>query len=319
MYKFLLPLFFSAPFISISQGKLHGTVWSFNRKQPIPYVNIVPVGRQGGTYSDETGAFEITARDKDSLVFSSVGYNRITLCVADIKKMSNQVQLYPESIPLEFVTIGTNREAKIERENFGYLKTNGHQSNVAPGSQYAVFIKNDSGQEGLIESLLLGISADRKSRIRIRVYEHVNGNAVGKEITKQNIFADVTGNHPSFKIDISMHHILFPEKGVVVAVEFIGVVDRDVKINRESSVQTKLYVTDGNDTERNTWVCNRDRRFVRESFTNQLQINVNAVLGLSVVFFEEIEHPDAATRSRTPAPVRLAVPHNSLPYTRRGR
>jgi len=290
MYRFLLPLFLSSPFISISQGKLTGTVQSFNNHEPILYANIILIGRQVGSYSDETGAFEIAARDNDSLTFSSAGYKRITLCVADIKKLNNQILLYPDTtqFPL-FTTLAKSGKGKTEKKKFGYLKADAPHpvSNTMSGSQYAVFIKNDSRQEGLIESVLLGIDADKKSRIRIRLYEPVKGNGIGKEITKQNILADIAGNHKSFTIDISRYQIPFPEKGIVACVELLGEVDKDGKITKEPSLKARLYLTNGNDAERNTWTSNRDRRFVRESFGSQRQININAAIGLSAIFFVE--------------------------------
>jgi len=295
MLRSILFFLVSVPSICIAQEQLSGTVRSIDSKESIAFANIVPVGRQGGTYSDENGAFEIIVTDRDSLSFSSVGYKRITLSVADIKKLNGHIHLHPETILLEGTTITAKKgRVKTETKKFGYLKANWRHtiSSAVPGSQFAVFVKNDSRREGLIEFLLLGIVADKKSRIRVRLYEPIR-NGVGNEITKQNIFADVTGNHKALKIDISKHQIPFPEKGIVVAVEFLGEIDKDGKVKKGIISKlyphptTRLYFTHGKDAERNTWTSNRDRHFVRESYSDYRQSNINIVMGLSAVFFEE--------------------------------
>lgn len=290
MCRFTLLFLLLFPFFCIAQEQLRGTVLSIDDKEPIPYANIVPVGRQGGTYSDEKGAFEIAITDKDSLAFSSVGYKRITLSVGDIKKLNGHIHLYPETILLQGTTITAKRgKVKPEIKKFGYLKTNRRYmvDSAIPGSQNAVFIKNNSGQEGLIQFVQLGIGAKRKSKIRIRLYEPTEENGVGKEITRQNIFADVTGNHRSFKIDVSMHQIIFPEKGIVVAVESLGEVDKAGKIKKGTESTTTLFLTNGKDAERNTWQAYRDRSFKRERFNDHWKVTANAVIGLSVIFFVE--------------------------------
>jgi hypothetical protein len=290
MIRFNLFFFLFIPLPGITQEKLQGTVESFSGKEPIPYVNIIPIGKQGGAYSDEEGFFEINVTSVDSLIFSSIGYKRITICVEDIKNQNHKVYLHPDIAFLQSVTIKAKKvKVKSDRKEFGYLKTKRRSTISAgmPGIQFATFIKNDFQQEGFIESLLLGITAEKKSRIRIRFYEPTVKNSVGAEITKQNFLFDVAGHHKPLKIDMAKYQIPFSTAGIVVAIEFLGELDKDGKIRKGTISKTMLYLTDGKDAERNTWQSYRERTFVRESFSDNQQNTSNAMIGLSAIFYRD--------------------------------
>lgn len=290
-YFFVLISLFAigVPFLGICQEKLKGIVRSTDNDEVIPYVNIVIAGKKGGTYSDEDGKFEINISNLDSLTFSSVGYMRITLSVEWIKRNSNQIYLNPEATLLESVTVQAKKSrVKVKSQEFGYtrVKRRSMISSGIPGTQFATFITNDLRRNGFIESFLFGITCERKSRIRIRLYNPTIQNGVGVEITKQNLLIDISGNHKRYKLDVSKHQIPFSKEGIVVAIEFLGEVDKDNRIKKGTTIGTKLYLTDGNDHFRNTWQSYRERDFVRESFSDNQRNTSNALIGLSAIFYD---------------------------------
>lgn len=272
----------------VGQVRLQGVVKSFGTSEVVPYVNIVVVGKKGGAYSDEEGRFMISVDKTDSLVFSSVGYKRLTIAVQSI--IHGQVFLQQDLTILESVTVNANKEkVKTKSATFGYINTSRRSliSAGIPGIQFAVYIENTLRQEGYIEEFLLGIRTENKARIRIRLYTPSNQKGVGEEITKQNLLFDVSGNHKSLKLDVAKYNLPFPKEGIIVAVEFLGEVGKDNNILMGTTSVTKLYLTDGNDKTRNTWESYREHPFVKESFSVHQQNTSNALVGLVSVFYQE--------------------------------
>lgn len=288
-FIFILLFVITSPSLVFCQQKLQGIVKSTNSDEIIPYANIVLTGKQGGTYSDEEGKFEINVATSDSLTISSVGYKRITIAVEDVRTRSNQIYLNPDITQLQSVTIQAKKgRVKFERKEFGYTKVKRRSliSSGIPGIQFATFIMNDSKNEGFIESLLIGITCERKSRVRIRLYSPTLQNGVGAEITNQNLLFDIKGNHRPYKFDVSPYQIPFNKEGIIVAIEFLGEIGKDNKIKKGTTTGTKLYLTDGNDDFRNTWQSYRERDFIKESFSDNQRNTSNALIGLSAIFYD---------------------------------
>ncbi|MFN7603350.1 MAG: carboxypeptidase-like regulatory domain-containing protein [Bacteroidota bacterium] len=284
----ILLLSLISPLLGVCQERLRGIVKSTNSGEIIPYATIIIIDKRGGTYSDEEGKFEISITPSDSLTFSSIGFKRITISVKEVKTNGGHIYLDPDITQLESVTIQAKRgRVKPEYKEFGYTKTKRRYliSFAIPGVQIATFIMNDSEREGFIESLLFGITCERKSRIRIRLYRPTIQNGVGTEITKQNLIFDVSGNHKRFELNMSKYEVPFGREGIVVAIEFLGEVGKNDKIKNGTIIGTKLYLTDGNDKIRNTWESYRERDFVRESFSDNQRNTSNALIGLSAVFY----------------------------------
>jgi hypothetical protein len=255
----------------------------------ISYANIISPGKKGGVYSNEEGYFEIKVNAADSITFSCVGYNRLTIVASEILTKST-VYLHPDITQLDPITVVPKEgRAKMTKQTFGYTKTKRRSliSSGLPGVQFATFIENNLNKDGFIETVLLGINCDHKCRIRVRLYNATSKKEVGTEITKQNLLFDVSGNHKPFKIDLSSYQFTFPKEGIVVGIEFLGELGNDNKIIKGTTSSARLYLTDGNDYSRNTWENYRDQKFYKESFSANQNNTSNALIGLSAVFYQD--------------------------------
>lgn len=83
----ILPFFFSVFAQPASEGdrliSLSGIIIEKQSTRPLPYVNIYVLGQNRGTVSTLDGFFSIVVKSNDSLLFSSVGYNRRIFVVPD--------------------------------------------------------------------------------------------------------------------------------------------------------------------------------------------------------------------------------------------
>ena len=79
----LLPLFGRAQILS-------SQILDEKTTEPIPYAHVYLKGTQIGTYSNSEGRFELTTitqiSEEDSLVISSIGYEKTILSFQDIKE-----------------------------------------------------------------------------------------------------------------------------------------------------------------------------------------------------------------------------------------
>lgn len=87
--------------------KFVGKVMDADTAVVIPNCHIINKTQNMGTVSDEFGAFTVTANVGDSLLFSAIGYGRITIAVSDSMYANNRtVRLQPVTYALTEVDIG---------------------------------------------------------------------------------------------------------------------------------------------------------------------------------------------------------------------
>lgn len=278
------------PTAGLSQVKLVAMVKSTDSLS-VPYCNVTFTRKTGGTYSNESGFFELSTNTNDTLVFSSIGYKKTKQAVSEIVRNSNKVYLDIDITQLQELTVTSQkRRVASKRQEFGYTKTKRKSliSSGIPGTQFAVFIENSYGSVGYIESVFVGIACNKKSRVRLRLYKP-NHRTVGEETTPKNIIFDVTGDHKKYKLDLSGYNIPFGMEGVFISLEFLGEVGKDNLIKQATTMGTKLYLTDGKDAARNTWQSYRENPFVLESFSDNQQNTSNALIGLSAIFYSEMD------------------------------
>lgn len=293
MGKYLLSgLFvFIAISMSIAQNiELKGIVKSHQSGEPVPYASIVFADKQYGTYSDENGAFTLTANSEQLMVFSALGYKKITLTTSQIASLGNVVTLEENPVELnEIIVTDKKNKEKSRLETFGYHGAEKKSRLVAktPGFQIATRIENPRKTSGYIEKIILNVVSNGKSRIRLHLYPVENFPAEQTELIPENLLIDVSLKKGLQKVDVSSYGLEFPEQGLIIGVEFLGNV-RNGKVDIVNGVEigTKIFLSQS-DSERNTWIGFMGKKFEREFYSNIYKTNCNAMVGLAVRFFED--------------------------------
>ena len=95
-------LFFSLS--SFSQKLIKGIVVDSASFANLPDVNVKVKGTNRGTYTNASGIFTIVASEKDTLIFSSIGFARTALPVY-VNDETMLVRMREESILLKEITI----------------------------------------------------------------------------------------------------------------------------------------------------------------------------------------------------------------------
>ncbi len=120
-YYFLLILFLSASAVSFAQGKLtrvSGVVRDSVTKEPLPFVNIIFVGKNVGTVTDYNGYFSLATQwGSDRLKASFVGYNEQIKKVENGENQKIDFYLSPKNFSLQEVTISAKRKSYRNKDN----------------------------------------------------------------------------------------------------------------------------------------------------------------------------------------------------------
>lgn len=110
MKKILISLLCTIPLLLSAQGTVRGIVIDSN-KEPLVGVSIVVQNSNVGTITNLEGKFTLKATAKDSLVFSYIGYERITLQATP--SVSMQVKMTEDTKRLdEVVVIGYGEQSR---------------------------------------------------------------------------------------------------------------------------------------------------------------------------------------------------------------
>lgn len=294
MNKYLLSLVFVFAALSLSSAQtfeLKGIVKAKQSGTPIPYASIIFADKPSGTYTNEDGSFKLNVTSGQALNISALGYKKVMLTASEIKAMDYVITLEEDPTELSAITVTARKtKGKSKVETFGYHKAQkkGRQVAKTPGLQLATLIENPRKTVGHVESIMLNVVSGGKSRIRLHLYAAENFPRDQKKLLPENLLVDIGLMQGLKKVDVSKYGIEFPEKGLIVGVEFIGnVKNGKVEIANGVEIETKLFLSKG-DRERNTWIGFMGNKFEHEPYSITGNTNSNAMVGLEVRFFEDV-------------------------------
>ena len=121
--KIVFLFIFWANAISYSQNRdIEGTVKGFEDNEPLPYVNIGIANKTVGTVSDKNGFFHLSLNNnvtqKDTVVFSYVGFRKEMYLASELKNKNNNILLYPQNVELNEVVV-SSKKIKLKTKKIG--------------------------------------------------------------------------------------------------------------------------------------------------------------------------------------------------------
>lgn len=198
-------------------AQIHGTV--VNQKgNPVPYVNIWVENENIGTTSDEKGFFKIEALAGKTIILSSVGYEIKKTALKDNEKITLQEAVYK----LEEVVLIKRKEEK-ELEIGGAEKIHHRQLSGDKPWMYGKLFPNDPAYKAtpFLKKIVFYSDSEKKGALlKIRVFEY-NGSLPGADMLSEDLIVPVKRGMRKNTIDISKYDLQLPEKGVVVALEWM--------------------------------------------------------------------------------------------------
>lgn len=289
-----ISLLITASFVYSQEAARGVVVKSNNKNEPIPYVSIVYLNKSGGVYANEAGEFVVNVQPDDTLMLSSIGFKKLILACADLIRLKYVVSLEEDTFALPAITIDSKRTSvKSSIESFGYhhAKKRTRLISRTPGFQIATKIENQKKREGgYVESILLNMVSSGKSRIRLHLYAPDGFPATQAEYLREEVVVDLGWRKGIVKVDVSKHGITFPKEGLIVSVEFMGNLGKNKKVIAKNGVdiESKIFLSRGDD-KKNTWIGFMGRGFEPEFYSQISNTTSNAMVGVSVRFYEDVD------------------------------
>lgn len=221
---------------------LSGIVYNAGTKDPIPFVTVGVLNTTNGTVTDLNGVFSVSVKETDTLIFSSVGYKKLTVRV----DFSNtKIFLDEEITALEEVKVIARR--KGEKNSLGDVK--GKTIMIAGGSnQYAKLFTNPRNQTGVLETITLCVEQpykDQKFNAVLLLHIYTNeGGMPGNDILEKNVAMQLGKREKKIHLNLSSSEIAFPPEGFFVGIDFIGYYNEQgafIPYGRKNS-PVKIYV-----------------------------------------------------------------------------
>ena len=198
--------------IIFSQQIIKGIIVDKSTQLPIPFVSVGILGKPFGTVCNDEGFFEFTVNNiqkKDSIKFSSIGYQTQAILVFDYFKLtSKKIILFQSATQLDeivvnskkikYKTLGTTKYTTINCTGFSDVGGNWK------GSEAAILIKNNKNI--LIESFGFYVIQNKYKDsllFRLMFYEKIKNDWVGSTFLKKPII---------FKLGIKQGEFILPLK-----------------------------------------------------------------------------------------------------------
>jgi hypothetical protein len=222
------------PLLSFSQSV---RIQDSQSKEPIPFVNIWIKGSQSGTTSNENGKFELALKPADTLVLSAIGYERLEI---PYRSFESTVTMNRSLEQLDAVVI---EKPKFEKEQtFGDLKMKKRGSSWGcgnipwmVGSQIPFTEKYDATP--FLKKLVVVTQSDiKEAKFAVRLYD-IAESLYKYPLNDEPIYAIAKKGKQDTEIDLSKHHIIFPETGLTVVFEFL-IIEENKHIYTATSSET---------------------------------------------------------------------------------
>lgn len=265
-------LFVILPIFGFSQISKPIYIYDSISKASIPFTNVIIYENENitnGFYADETGFVKIICNENSILKFSCVGYENKTF--EKLFELSDTIFLKQNSIILKEVIITNSNKYK----NLGFINSKKNSTiNTFKGSEFAVFIENETNVKTKIKSVILNLTKKKDHTIilKIKFYKKSSNNNPTDVINNRDIVYYLKNKHNGeLEIDIDNENIELPEEGVFLSVESLGFIDKKGSFINDQDMwhEFSFHLVDDiknatftkNNLKANTWYNNLKLRF----------------------------------------------------------
>lgn len=273
--RHLLAMCLSLSIIVSSAQDIQGIVTDRSTQEPLAYVRIGIPDKNTGTISRDDGSF-ILARtqltDRDTLVFSMVGYESQRVRVSDLQQDKNVIRLTSAIYTLNEVTVSADEI--VELKTLGRPKatktTIGHSGTGewGNGGEWGVEIKNN-GDELALQKIAFHTRFNTMDSIlfRLNIYR-LDSDLPGNSILQKEIYVTSRKRDKWITADVKDLKLIITGN-IVVTMEII-------RLWPSKTGDNALFFTYGEDPE-------KLKTYARESSFSPWLINTRPPLALYVV------------------------------------
>jgi hypothetical protein len=224
MIRFVF-LFLLVVFHIFSIAQVVGKVYDAQTGEPLPYVNIVVKGKDIGATTNLDGEFSIHKPvGNASLIITSIGYEDAEVVTGNSLL---SIRLFPKTYQLNEVVV-LPRKSKVSfhinplkgKKTTHYVACGESPWRVAQRFDYLT----DYSATPFIKSLGILVRSEKISSIfSLRLVEVCDDGLPGNDLLSESIVTKTRLGKRIVTVDLSDRHIVFPEKGLFVMLEWLMV------------------------------------------------------------------------------------------------
>jgi hypothetical protein len=291
--------------IKANAQNIRGFVGTLNEKKMLPYVTISVLNTNMITYSNEKGFFSILCNDSDTLHFSFVGYESVSIPVLSVIK-KDSIWLKESNTTLGEIVITNNftysndnieKNIKTKKKWIGFdKKRKGWFSGIREAS---VWIENSYKTNLKVNKIRCFISDIRTSfnsdkflknnkiLVRLRLYSKDKNNMPNEyDILKENIILEIEKNQTKIDFDLVKYDVIMSSLGFFISLEFLGIIKDNSfisyeKLSKEEIAQFNVQFIHSDESKsfikpwnKNKWAAIGKRDF---RFSVELEVPKNII------------------------------------------
>jgi len=274
--KYYLLCFLLFFLTQVSSQSIWGVVANIETGEKIPYVNVGYRNQSIGTVSNENGEFQLkilSSEFSDSIVFSSIGYHKVSFLTGDLKNrlISNTtIFMRPQTDVLEEIIVSSRAFSRIQKLGNGRgskRKKVGFGPNDNLGREIGTVIETQI-KEALIDKAFINIGINKygKIKLRVNIYKWEN-NKITERLNNVPLYFETELQEGVWEVDLKKYNIEV-SGDFFISFEYI-----------ENMGEFGLYFT---------FSINKNPTFIRESINSEweeikynnkrISISINCVL-----------------------------------------
>ncbi len=218
MKSTFLALLLVLPFLSgFTQVSHQVEIRDANTLKSIPYATVKILNKEGGTYADEAGKFDVRISDQDSLLITCVGYeSKIVFPIQD------KILLKPVVINLGEVKV---KAKKDKEQSVGLFKSKTDFKYWFRGNRNYELVLKISLPEPISAYRIRGVKLNARntkarSLARLHIYNQNPEDLPGKELLNEDIIINRKLGK-NYEIDLSYLNLVLNERVLFVGIEAI--------------------------------------------------------------------------------------------------
>lgn len=223
--------------------QVRGITIDASTQEPVSYVNICVENKKIGTTSDLSGNFYIpTIKTQETLVFSSVGYERK---VVPIKDSIVKVYLQPKIYNIYAIEVRPKKDTDKKRIN-KILKLKSNHYLICNGqpliwARYFSNIPSQNYAPKISEVRILTRSDIQESKFIVRILSSNEFGEPDTDILNEPLIVEVKKGKNVVPIETDIYNLTIPENGIFVALEWLIIEENLSKKVGKSEITNSEY------------------------------------------------------------------------------
>ncbi|MDN4165125.1 carboxypeptidase-like regulatory domain-containing protein [Cytophagales bacterium LB-30] len=217
-------------------GQFKGQIKAADDQAPVPFVNIWIKGEYKGTSANQQGYFSLPVHTGDTLVLSSVGFEKLEFVVGTLVSDTVNLLMKKQAVVLDEVAVMGNRNAKGRRYTIDKIDKWKIRSFIGTGGvpiMYGFVIEQEEvlmAGMGIKSVSFVTKSEKVPSTVLIRLYEKGTDGLPGNSLHTTPILVECKRGKHITTVDVEQMNLSFPSNGLIVAIELLCIEENTIEI-----------------------------------------------------------------------------------------